>query len=154
MWFFVFTSTFIAMELIANLLHRYAMHGFLWSIHQDHHVPHQKLLERNDLFALVFAIPSFLMILFSSLYPWPLVGAVGFGVMAYGAAYFFIHEIIIHRRFKFFRGKNFYFLALIIAHREHHKVQGKEGAANFGMLLVSARYFREAWSRRSKPATP
>jgi beta-carotene 3-hydroxylase len=120
----------------------------LWNLHQDHHVPHQKVFERNDAFAVVFAVPSFFSLLFGTLYGYPLFEAFGYGIMAYGFAYFFVHEVIIHRRIKFFRGRGFYFLGLIMAHREHHVNQGKEGAANFGMLWVHPKYFKKAWQHR------
>jgi beta-carotene 3-hydroxylase len=129
------------MEFIAWSLHKYVMHGFLWEVHRDHHEPHSKRMERNDAFALVFAIPSFLMILFGGLIDKPLLAATGYGVMAYGFTYFLVHEVIIHRRFKFFRGRGRYLRGLIIAHRHHHVVRTKEGSKNFGMLIVHPRYF-------------
>ena len=43
------------MELVAWASHKYVMHGFGWGWHRDHHEPHDRLLERNDLFALVGA---------------------------------------------------------------------------------------------------
>lgn len=136
------------MEFVAWALHKYVMHGFLWNLHQDHHVPHKKKFEKNDSFAFVFAVPSFLFILFDSLYRLPLLGAVGYGIMAYGVAYFLVHEAIIHRRFRFLRGRGPYFLALIIAHRKHHSVQTQHGASSFGMLIVSPKYFKEAFFPR------
>lgn len=129
------------MEFAAWALHKYVMHGFLWSLHRDHHEPNDKSFQRNDLFAIVFAVPSFFAILFGGLYDLPLLGAAGYGVMAYGVAYFLVHEAIIHRRFRFLRGRGPYFRALIVAHRHHHLVQTKDGASNFGMLLVHPKYF-------------
>ncbi len=133
------------------------MHGFLWSLHEDHHTPHDKTFQRNDSFALFFAIPSFLSILFGSLYEMPLLAAGGYGVMAYGFAYFLVHEAIIHRRFRFIRGRGPYFRALITAHRHHHLVKTKEGCDNFGMLIVHPKYFKEAFGffaeRSAKPAS-
>lgn len=71
-----------------------------------------------------------------------LLSAFGYGVMAYGIAYFFVHEIIIHRRFKFFNVRdNWYVNAVRRAHRDHHQIATKEGSSNFGMLVVSLRYF-------------
>lgn len=147
MYWLIFTLTFITMEFVAWALHKYVMHGFLWTLHEDHHVPHNKTFERNDAFAIFFAVPSFLSILFGTLFSMPLLEAFGFGVMAYGAAYFFVHEIVIHRRLRIFRGRGFYFLGLIMAHREHHRLHTKEAFNNFGMLFVHPKYFAKAFGR-------
>ncbi|MFP5520139.1 MAG: sterol desaturase family protein [Bdellovibrionia bacterium] len=138
----IFLLTICSMEFAAWALHKYVMHGFLWCLHEDHHQPYDKVFQKNDFFAVFFAVPSFLLILFGSLQQNTVFSALGFGIMAYGALYFFVHEIIIHRRLKFFRGKGWYFNALIRAHRDHHKIQGKEGSANFGMLIAHPRYFK------------
>jgi len=42
--------TFIGMEGVAWLAHRYLMHGFLWFLHEDHHVKTPGALEKNDTF--------------------------------------------------------------------------------------------------------
>lgn len=140
----IFSFTVIAMEFAAWALHKYVMHGFLWSLHEDHHLPYVKPFQKNDLFAVFFAVPSFLLILFGKLDSNGPFSAVGFGIMAYGLLYFFVHEIIIHRRFKFFRGRGLYFNAVIRAHRDHHKISGKYGTCNFGMLYASPKYFKLA----------
>lgn len=140
----IFLTTVVLMEVAAWGLHKYVMHGFLWGLHEDHHLPYVKPFQKNDLFAVFFAIPSFLLILFGKLNSDSTFSAIGFGIMAYGALYFFVHEIIIHRRFKFFRGRGVYFNALIRAHRDHHKTPGKYGSSNFGMLYAAPRYFKLA----------
>ncbi|MDW8190449.1 MAG: hypothetical protein RMK80_05705 [Pseudobdellovibrionaceae bacterium] len=144
----LFFLTFIGMEFAAWALHKYVMHGFLWCWHQDHHVVTGKTFQKNDRFALFFAIPSFLLILIGHIQNVMWLYGVGFGIMAYGIAYFMVHEVIIHRRLTFLRGRGFYFLALIRAHLDHHKVQTKEGCFNFGMLIVPWRYFVWAFKRR------
>lgn len=148
-WFGVFVATFIIMEFNAWWLHRYVMHGFGWWLHEDHHVIDEgKVYQRNDAFALFFAVPSFLLILSDHLAGKPLLGAIGFGIMAYGAAYFFIHEVVIHKRVPTLRRhlnfSHWYFRGVIKAHYHHHQVLTKEGARNFGMLVVPLRYFTEA----------
>ena len=55
-------GTFLLMEAVAWATHKYVMHGPLWSWHRSHHKKHPRALERNDLFALVFSIPSILLI--------------------------------------------------------------------------------------------
>ena len=36
-WIIVFLTTFFFMEFMAWFTHKYVMHGFLWSLHKDHH---------------------------------------------------------------------------------------------------------------------
>ncbi len=143
-WFAIFFAVFLMMEFNAWFLHKYVMHGFLWNLHKDHHVVKKdQWWQKNDLFAIFFAVPSFLSILFSKLLDIPYLGAFGFGVMFYGAAYFFVHEIIIHRRIKLkglHRGK--YIKAVKKAHHIHHSVKIKEGGTCFGMLVVPFKYFK------------
>lgn len=65
--------------------------------------------------------------------------------MMYGAAYFLVHDILIHQRFSWFRHTdNIYFRALRKAHKIHHKHLGPEDGECFGMLWVPVKYFREA----------
>lgn len=150
MWLIIFTITFFLMEFAAWFLHKYVMHGFLWGLHYDHHVHNpNRAYQLNDFFALFFAVPSFLLILFDSLYDRPYLGALGFGIMAYGFAYFFVHEIIIHRRWKLFNIRNSWYVeAVNSAHKVHHSIYEKEGCSNFGMLIVPFKYFSNARQRR------
>ncbi len=144
MWWIVFLGTFVWMEWAAWFLHKYVMHGFLWILHKDHHQRVKgRVFEWNDFFAVFFAVPSFLCILFDSIYNWPLLGAFGFGIMAYGFVYFLVHEVIIHRRIKSLKfSSNWYSKGVNAAHKVHHSVLEKEGAENFGMLVVPLKYFR------------
>ena len=67
--------------------------------------------------------------------------AIGFGIMAYGAAYFLVHDIIIHQRFKLFtKSTNQYVLGIRWAHKMHHKHLNKEHGESFGMLYVHRKY--------------
>ena len=61
-------ATFLAMEGVAWAMHRFVMHGFLWVLHRDHHQrDHDHVLERNDAFFLLFAVPSMLLFLLGAL---------------------------------------------------------------------------------------
>jgi len=141
-WIVAFVMSFIFMEWAAWALHKYVMHGFLWSLHEDHHVINKdKVYQKNDYFALVFAVPSFLSILYGNLGGIPWLEATGYGVMLYGFVYFVVHEVAIHRRWKFFNLNGRYIESLRIAHQHHHQVRGKHGASNFGMLLPPFHYF-------------
>lgn len=37
LWILIFLATFCFMEFMAWFTHKYVMHGFLWSLHKDHH---------------------------------------------------------------------------------------------------------------------
>jgi beta-carotene 3-hydroxylase len=150
----IVAAVFTAMEFVAWAMHRFVMHGFLWVLHRDHHKrDHDHVLERNDAFFLVFAVPSMLFFLAGAVYgaaaPWTWIGL---GILLYGIAYFLVHEIFIHQRIKWLRNSNsVYFLTLRRAHKVHHKHLGKEDGECFGMLLVPLRYFREAWRIKYGP---
>lgn len=137
----ILVSVFIAMEGITWLTHRYVMHGFLWFLHEDHHQKRPGFFEKNDAFFVIFAIPSFLCILFGTLDKIYWLQALGFGVMAYGFAYFLVHDVIIHQRFRWLtRSNNLYVRTIRWAHKMHHKHIGKEDGESFGMLLVHRKY--------------
>jgi beta-carotene 3-hydroxylase len=76
---------------------------------------------------------------------------VGFGIALYGLAYFFVHDLIIHQRFKVLtKSNNTYILALRRAHKMHHKQVGKYDSQNFGMLLIKAKYVKEALKLKNR----
>lgn len=138
----VFLATFILMEGITWLTHKYIMHGFLWYLHKDHHQPGGGFFEKNDLFFIIFAVPSILLI-WSGTYghAWWMQSA-GFGIMAYGIAYFLVHDVIIHQRFKWFsRSRNSYVRAIRRAHKMHHRHLDRYEGESFGMLLVAKKYW-------------
>lgn len=139
-----FIGIFILMELIAWSLHKYVMHGFLWHLHEDHHQPTGKKFQKNDWFLLIFAIPSWLSIMLGFIYWNMLSVGIGFGILAYGIVYFWVHEVLIHRRLKLLNNsKNRYFKGLIRAHKMHHKHRFKEDGECFGMLVVPFKYFKK-----------
>ena len=130
------------MEFAAWAAHKYLMHGFLWSMHEDHHQPTGKMFQKNDLFFLIFAIPSWLSIMFGMINHFPALTGFGFGIAAYGLAYFLIHDVLIHRRFNWLDNTtNSYFKAIQKAHRVHHEKPHKEDGECFGMLFVPSKYF-------------
>ena len=70
--------------------------------------------------------------------------AIGLGILAYGIAYFFVHDIFIHQRFKLFRNASTrYAKAVRRAHKMHHKHVGKQHGECFGMLLVPLKYYKK-----------
>jgi len=133
---------FVVMEGITWLTHKYVMHGFLWYLHEDHHQKRPGFFEKNDAFFVIFAIPSWLCIMLGSMHQVWWVVSIGAGIAMYGAAYFLVHDIIIHQRFKFFtRSNNRYVRAIRWAHKMHHKHLGKEQGESFGMLVVAKKYW-------------
>ena len=143
-WILIFLGTFFIMEFNAWFTHKYIMHGFLWSLHQDHHhKDHDSWFERNDAFFIFYAIVS--MVCF---YLWNYEDIwytlpIGLGILFYGIAYFVVHDIFIHQRFKWLRNiDNKYARGVRRAHKIHHKHLGKEHGENFGMLIVPFKYFK------------
>ena len=103
-WIIVFISTFCFMEFMAWFSHKYIMHGFLWSLHKDHHKKdHNSWWERNDLFFIFYALVSMSFFYSEVEYGFVFGFAIGFGIFAYGLTYFLVHDILIHQRFKLFR---------------------------------------------------
>ena len=134
--------TFVLMEGITWLTHRYVMHGFLWFLHEDHHQKSPGIFEKNDAFFLIFAIPSWLCIMLGLQNQLYWVAAIGSGIAMYCLAYFIVHEVIIHQRFKWFtRSNNTYVRTIRWAHKMHHKHLYKEEGESFGMLLVAKKYW-------------
>lgn len=146
----IILAAFSFMEFVAWIAHKYVMHGFLWNVHKDHHVRTGKRFERNDLFALIFAIPSWLFIMFGIIHG-DFKLYIGIGILLYGIVYVAVHELFIHQRGHFLSNtNNTYFLALRKAHKVHHKKLGKEDGECFGMLVVPMKYYREAKQLKRK----
>lgn len=137
--------TFLLMEGITWCTHKYVMHGFLWYLHEDHHQPkYSKVFEKNDAFFVIFALPSIVLFYLGIYTSLKVLFFIGLGILFYGIAYFLVHDVLIHQRFKWLRKvKNRYFLALRRAHKIHHKHLEKEHGECFGMLCVPRKYFRQ-----------
>lgn len=135
--------TFLIMEGITWLTHKYVMHGFLWYLHKDHHQPkYENIFEKNDAFFVIFAIPSIMLFYFGINPELNYLFFIGLGILFYGLAYFFVHDILIHQRIKWFKKTNIkYFQGLRKAHKIHHKHLDKEDGECFGMLNVPKKYF-------------
>ncbi len=141
----VIILTFISMEFVAWLAHKYIMHGFLWYLHKDHHQPDpEKPVEHNDFFFIIFATPAIILFIVG-IKDFSLPFWIAVGITLYGTAYFFIHDLFIHQRIKVLRdADSVYFRAIRRAHKIHHKHLSKEDGECFGMLLVPMKYFKEA----------
>ena len=151
---FVTFAAVATMEFVAWFAHKYIMHGLLWIWHEDHHKPHHEkegFFEKNDLFFLVFAIPSATCYIVGSATPHLWLFFVGVGISIYGLIYFLIHDVYIHQRFKWFRQlDNKYSRAILRAHGAHHAKHTKHDCESFGLLAVEDKYFkkRSEWANK------
>ena len=120
--------------------------------HKDHHEPHDKFFEKNDRFFLVYAIPSMICYILGSMIDsyFPLL-FVGIGISLYGLTYFLIHDVYIHRRFKWFKQLDSkYSKAILRAHGAHHSKKTKEDGESFGLLVIHPKYFKKRSQRKSE----
>lgn len=129
------------MEFMAWFTHKYVMHGFLWSWHKSHHTVHDHTLEKNDLFGLVFSIPSIFLFVYASETSNPYLFSVAIGILLYGIFYAIFHDVIVHQRIKW-RPKNrsSYLNRMINAHYAHHAKHSKGECESFGFLIVPKKY--------------
>ena len=133
---FLFVATIMAMEGFAYVAHRWVMHGPGWFLHASHHAPRAGNWELNDLYAVIFALPSILLLLGGvQLGWWPGFTWIGAGIAGYGAIYFGFHDVIVHKRLDHrYLPKSAYMKRIIQAHRLHHVVETKAGTVSFGFL--------------------
>jgi beta-carotene 3-hydroxylase len=137
-------ATFWFMEFMAWFTHKFVMHGFMWFFHEDHHQKRDRFFEKNDAFFLIYAIPSWLCIMLGVMYQTYWVVSIGAGIAVYGFAYFLVHDVIIHQRFKWFtRSNNKYIRTVRWAHKMHHKHLDKHEGESFGMLIVNKKYWEK-----------
>ena len=116
----VAVAALVLMEPVTALTHRFVMHGFAMGWHRSHHEPPRRVLEANDLFPVVFAATTIVLLAIGVYVPGApsLLVPVGIGVTAYGAAYLLVHDVVIHRRLAFvhhlFAGAPYGFLAPVV----------------------------------------
>lgn len=153
--FFLFIITFVFMEFVAWLNHKYVMHGFLWSWHKDHHVNDLKKIkqeyngkfkfEKNARFFVIYALPTIvLMIIGFDINNLHLV-SIAIGITFYGFIYFLFHEVLYHKRLKFklLQNSTFpYFNAIVKAHLAHHQPKNAKDFDNYGLLIFRLEYFK------------
>jgi beta-carotene 3-hydroxylase len=142
--FLITVVVFLLMECVTWLTHKYVMHGLMWYFHADHHQPkYEHVFERNDIFFVIFAIPSIVLFYYGVEGGFNYLFFIGLGITIYGFCYFMIHDVLIHQRFKWFKNtKNKYLIGLRKAHKVHHKHLGKEDGECFGMLFVPFKYYK------------
>jgi beta-carotene 3-hydroxylase len=134
----IFFATILGMEGFAYAAHRWLMHGPGWFLHASHHRVRAGLFELNDLYAVIFAMPSIVLIDLGVSQGWGgAATATGAGIAAYGAIYFLFHDWVVHRRLPHrIVPRSAYFKRIVQAHRLHHVVESKRGTVSFGFLYA------------------
>lgn len=148
----IVAGTFLFWEFVAWFTHKFIMHGMLWSWHKSHHTVHNHSLEKNDLFALVFSLPSIgLLYYFTHVNYNPYLISVGIGIFCYGLFYLIFHDIIVHQRLKWKpEKKSRYLQRMIHAHYIHHSKHTKDGCEAFGFLFAPRKYEAKKFTFRSE----
>ena len=134
----IVVGAFAGMEAFAWAVHRYVMHSrWGWGWHESHHTPHDRVLEKNDWFAVVFAAPAILLFMVGARPGLALWWWAGLGVTLYGVIYAVVHDGLVHQRWPFrIIPKSGYAKRLVQAHRLHHATRGRDGAVSFGFLYA------------------
>ena len=135
---FLFCATVAAMEGVAYAAHRWVMHGPGWVLHASHHRARTGWFEANDLYFVMFAAPSILLLLGGVRLGWgDWATWMGAGIAGYGAIYAIFHDVIVHRRLPHrYVPRSDYMKRIVQAHRLHHVVETKAGTVSFGFLVA------------------
>lgn len=157
----IFPVTLLAMEGFAYVMHRWVMHGPGWFLHASHHRPRTGRWEWNDLYFVIFATPSILLLAGGVRWDWgSWATAMGAGIAAYGAIYLIFHDVIVHRRVSHrYVPRGTYMKRIVQAHRLHHAVGTKAGTVSFGFLyaprpeILKARLRANGRAALREPAT-
>lgn len=133
---------FAVMEFSGWFIHKYLMHGPLWMIHKTHHQPSETFFELNDLFSVLFGSIA-LILIFKGVDTLDYHFWMGVGISLYGLLYFVLHDVLVHRRLKWFdRPKNAFLRGIFKAHQAHHRTNQKEDAVSFGLFVVPKKFFK------------
>ena len=106
---------------ISATIHRLIGHGVAWPIHRSHHEGPVRGPEVNDIIPAVSALVTVAMFsvgVFNSRFTWTV--PIAAGVTLYGAAYFAVHDLYIHRRLRVFPTYVRWLEPFKAAHLEHH----------------------------------
>lgn len=117
---------FVLMEPVAYLTHRFVMHGRLGGWHRSHHQMRVQTLEANDLYPVVGAAISIVIIALGTVVDsLASLAWVGAGITLYGGGYLFVHDLYIHRRIASFTWRWGPLERVREAHRIHHLWAGE-----------------------------
>ena len=112
--------------------------------------PRTGLFEANDLYAVIFALPSILLLFGGVKLGWGgwAIG-VGAGIAGYGAIYFGFHDVIVHKRIAHrYVARSRYMKRIVQAHLLHHAVQTKAGRGQLRLPLGAAAFSQLARGRQ------
>ncbi|MBW3580400.1 MAG: sterol desaturase family protein [Actinobacteria bacterium] len=134
-------GSFLGMEVLVYLSHRFLMHGPGMPVHKSHHQRRAEPgFELNDVYPLIgstVAMAGFgLGLNVGGLAP---LVPIAIGLTLYGAAYFFVHDIYIHRRLRWFDAELGVCERLKAAHRVHHLWGGEPYGMLFPVVPASLR---------------
>ena len=134
----LFLITVALMEGFAYVMHRWVMHGPGWFLHASHHRPRIGMWELNDLYFVIFAAPSILLLLGGVQLGWgDWATAVGAGIAAYGAIYLGFHDVIVHQRVPHrYVARSRYLLGITTIIAIGSVVETREGNVSFGFLIA------------------
>ncbi|KQN28760.1 hypothetical protein [Sphingomonas sp. Leaf38] len=91
---FLFVASVVGMAVLAYAAQSWIMHGFGWRLRESHHRAQPGNGELNDLYAAIFAVPSFVLVLGGMhLDWWPGFAWIGAGVATCGMIYFGFHDV-------------------------------------------------------------
>ena len=156
--------TAMAMEGWSALLHRRLWHGPWWVTHISHHPEAERRnggaasgharLEFNDIFALAHALIATALMMWGlhryGTWPRQLALGVSIGMTAFGLAYAWVHDGMVHGRLPAGPLKRSRYLRRVAAaHRVHHATHGPP----FGLFLGPWVLRRMAAARRTHAAT-
>lgn len=136
----IIAVSFVVMEPVTYLAHRFVMHGVGWVLHRSHHLPAGSGFEANDAFPVIFAGITILAMAAGATLPavHP-VEVAGVGVTLYGLAYMFVHDVYIHARMGRLPHNG-----LLERLREAHAIHHLYGGEPYGMLVpIVPRRLRE-----------
>lgn len=128
--------SFVAMEFASYLIHRFVYHKVLWMIHRSHHTKRVGPFELNDVFPVMFAALSLVLMGLGLRDPaGSLLLPVSIGIILYGGVYFVVHDLYIHRRVRHLALRIPLLLPLKKAHAVHHRTGGEP----YGLLFYRHR---------------
>lgn len=133
---------FFVMEVFSVLQHKYIMHGFLWSIHRDHHFYTGKKYQKNDLFSYSAAAVAIILLVTGFFSGFDLKFSIGLGMTVYGVGYFIFHDGVFHHRYGIkYKPKGRFIKRILNAHAMHHQKSNKPyTGVSFGFFIVSKKY--------------
>ena len=118
-------AAFLLMEPVAAIAHRFVFHGFAYKLHKADHEPGQGVFRKIDYFPVISALITAVAVSLGVwLEPLDFLIPAGFGMGAYGLAYWFIHDIAIHGRARAFKVNLSWFKFHYDAHMFHHRFNG------------------------------